>query len=322
MKLATSDLHKQPFRSEKFKSQKRNFIEIAIQFLAKIFSHKEKRMYQLMAKVCREEKVDIGIINGDFMESMRTERGLETQQDLETAFWEKRQMELLLGVNLMLNAGNHELGYILPLSTDSGGGISKDSINNFLRLAERKELYYSFIAEGFRIIFVPYLFTEEKAKDFNIELEKSKFLEKMKKDLIADNPVVLFIHDPDSLDDKGLFYLIDKNRKNIKLIFCGHYHSEINLYFTKILIKIFNSRKFELIRWIFKKMVWLASSRNDLLVQRVEEYFQKRKNIPSLIKEFNIKIIPAPGGMYGIGGGFFVLDLRSDGTYSVKKHKI
>lgn len=321
MKLATSDLHKQPFKKEKFKSQKKNFIETAIQFLAKIFSYKEKRMYQLMAKVCREEKVDVGIINGDFMESLRTERGLETQRDLETAFWEKRQMELLLGVDLMLNAGNHELGYILPLSTDEEGGISKASINNFLRLAERDELYYSFVAEGFRIIFIPYLFTEEKAKDFDIELEKDKFLGKLEGDLLSDKPVILLIHDPDSLDDKGLFYLIDKNRKNIKLIFCGHYHSEINLSFTKILIKIFNSEKLWAIRWIFKKAVWLASSRNDLLVQRVEEYFQKRKNIPSLIDEFNIKIIPAPGGMYGIGGGFFVLDLHSDGTYSIEKHK-
>ena len=51
--------------------------------------------------------------------------------------------------------------------------------------------------------------------------------------------------------------------------------------------------------------------------QGIQECYRERKMIPELIKEFGVQIIPAPGGMQGLGGGFLVLDME---TLEVKKY--
>ena len=255
------------------------------------------------------------------MESSATERGLATERDLEMAKKVLFDLENDLGTEFKLNLGNHESGYILPLSTDKDGGISRASIKNFLELAGRKDMYHSFVTEGFRFVFVPYLFTESNAKDFNLCKMKKKFLKKMRRDVETSlEPIVVFIHDPDSLTDSNLLEIIRSNREKIGGIFYGHYHSEFNLFFAKILVKIFNSWWLILPRIFLNIVFWIISGRNMRIVRELGKYFRSRKNIPKIIKELDAVLIPAPTGMFGIGGGFLTLEIE-DGNFQIKKYK-
>jgi hypothetical protein len=149
MKILLSDLHIAPFRAEKFKTQKRNFIESLIHFFAVKLQKKEKKLFEKMKEIIKAEKISVGISNGDLMESSATERGWAKVEDFQMAKKVIGKLEEDLGVRLEMNMGNHESGYILPLSTDEDGGISKESMRNFLLVAGREELYRTFVAEDF-----------------------------------------------------------------------------------------------------------------------------------------------------------------------------
>lgn len=324
MKIAVSDQHIQPFKAEKFKTQRRNFVEILIQKFTEFFGGRTEKMYQLMADVIKAEKISIGIFNGDFMESSATERGLYTERDLEVVRHMLATEKAKLGLEeIQLNMGNHESGYNLPLSTDPQCGISKKSVENFLALTERDNLYYSFKLDGYTIIFVPYIFSEDTARDFDLQKEKDDFLLKFQSELESSDRVILFVHDPDSFDDKQLIKLVRENRQAIKMIFYGHYHSWINLFFTKLLILIYTRWFLIFPRWFFfNPIIWLAAGRDKEKIGKISKYFRKRRNIPRIIKELDAILIPAPGGMYGIGGGFYVINLSDNGSYRIEKHSL
>lgn len=311
MEILLSDFHFPPFREEKFKTQKLNPIEWLIQLFVDLLKKKEEKIFVKMMKIARERDIALGIVNGDLMESSATERGLQKEIDYRAARIVKRWLEKLLRITICLNMGNHESGYNLPLSTDPKAGISVKSLKNFLRLTGRTGLYHSFEIEGFRVIFIPYLFTEDFAVDFDIGKEKAKFLKKMARDFQRNEKIIVFTHDPDSLDDPGLRYILLSNREKIKLFFCGHYHSVVTLEFVKVLIAIFNTRILFPYRWMLKLLLWYASGGNSKMVRKIEKYFRKRKNIPCLMRELNVVIIPAPTGMFGMGGGFLTLDLET-----------
>lgn len=318
MEILLSDFHIAPFREEKFLTQKKSFGEWLIQFFVDILKEKEARTFAAMMRIIRERNISLGIVNGDLMESSATERGMDTERDLKAATIVKRWLERLLGVSLILNMGNHECGYKnQPLVTDPKAGISKRSLKNFLCLTERDDLYFSFFLDGYKVIFIPYLFTEIQACDFDIDEEKAKFLQKMREDLEQNENIIIFAHDPESLGDPGLCNLLRTHREKIKLFFCGHYHSTVTLNVIKVFIMIFNSRMLLPYRWMVKIMLWYAFSGNANIVKLIEQYFRKRKNIPNLVREFGVKIIPAPTGMFGIGGGFLTLNLE---TLEVKKN--
>lgn len=322
MKILLSDLHIAPFKKGKFQTQKKNFIEWIIQFFASILGEKELGIFELMQKISREEGISLGISNGDLMEATATERGWATEKDFLAAKKIISDLESELGIRLEMNMGNHETGYILPLSTDMDGGMSKQSIGNFLSLAKREDVYYSFLAEGFRFIFIPYFFTEKIAKDFDLAKMKEEFSKKMKLDLRNSvEPVIIFIHDPDSMMDENLSSEIWANREKIKAIFYGHYHSELNLFFAKILVKIFNYWWLVIPRLILNVVFWTVSGRNMRIVRELGKYFRSRKNIPDMIKALKMILIPAPTGMFGIGGGFLTLEIFSDGSFQIKRYK-
>ncbi|MDI6778169.1 MAG: metallophosphoesterase [Patescibacteria group bacterium] len=316
MEILLSDLHISPFREEKFKTQKLNPIEWLIQLFADLLKKKEEQVFVEMMKIARERDITLGIVNGDLMESSATERGIWKETDYKAARKVKRWLEKLLRIKILLNMGNHESGYNLPLSSDPKAGISLKSLRNFLRLTGRTELYHSFELEGFWIVFIPYLFTEDHAVDFDIEKEKANFLKKMAKDFQKNEKIVVFTHDPDSLDDPGLRHILLANREKIKLFFCGHYHSLVTLGFVKALIAIFNVPILFPYRWTLRLLLWYATSGNGVMVKKIEAYFQKRKNIPRLMRVLNVRVIPGPTGMFGMGGGFLTVNLE---TLEVKR---
>jgi len=322
MKIILSDLHSAPFRGEKFLTQKKNFIEIIIQYFAKKFEGKDKeeKMFNKIRKIIKRENIKKGYFNGDFMEARRTERGMNTSEDLNMACRLRDYLLQKLGLEKgEFNLGNHESGYDLPLGTDSEKGINRKAIDNFLLFAGRQELYYSFCEDGFRFIFIPYIFSEDKATDFNLKAEKRKFIVKMKKDLSKNMPTILLVHDPDSFDDAKLVRVIQKNRDKIKFIFYGHYHSWINLAGMKILIAIYTDKWLYPVRQILDKIFLKLAKGDERIVDEMGKYFRKRKNIPALIKELGAILTPAPTGTFGIGGGYLVLDSEKR---TIRKYKL
>ncbi|HBI34297.1 MAG TPA: hypothetical protein DEA43_01910 [Candidatus Moranbacteria bacterium] len=321
MKILLSDWHLAPFRVEKFLTQKRNFIEIIIQYFAKKFEDKEKeaKMLESIRLVVKKENIKVGYFNGDFMESRRTERGMNTTEDLEKALELKAYIMKKLGLILaFFNLGNHESGYDLPLCTDAEKGINWQAIKNFLVFTEAEELYCSFYEDNSKLIFVPYIFSEEKARDFDLDAEKKIFLGRMREDLKEDIPTILLVHDPDSFDDVELLGLIRENREKIKFIFFGHYHSWINLFFMRIMVNVYGRILLFPFR-CFVDLFFFALTKGDVhIVRELGIYFRKRKNIPTIIRELGAVLIPAPTGTVGIGGGYLVLDLGK-GTYEKKK---
>lgn len=308
-----SDPHRQPFKKRKFLTQERNLGERIIQWFADVLAPLERKVFERMKNAIEKENITLCVCNGDMVESSCTERGLYTEEDLEVAKEEAGKLKEELGVDyLELNMGNHESGYNLPLSTDPEAGISMASIENFLLLSGRKKLYYSFAMDGYKVIFVPYLFSEEGAKDFDLGEMKKRFLDEFEADFLSgDNPVILFVHDPDSFDDERLLGIITSSKERIKFIFFGHYHSELNLFVAKMLIRIYTKCWLFPVRWIVNLMVWLAFGRKKQKVHAISQYFKKRRNIPKIIKSLNAVLIPAPNGMFGIGGGFLVFDTET-----------
>jgi len=318
--LLTSDWHKTPFKEEKFQTQKKNLGERIIQFLGGIGAD---AVMEQMEKVIREKVISIVIHNGDMMESSRNERGLSTSKDLQEAMKIRDTFISESGVNrFILNAGNHELGYVLPLSTDPNGGISSMSMYNFVELAGCDgDFFQVVLVDGFKIILIPYLFSEDEAAiGHDLLLWKKVFLRNLKRELSESESTVLLLHDPDSLADENLLRLISLYREKIKLIFCGHYHAEATLRFVKWLVRIFNSSWLLPIRCLVMLSLWPVFGWP--IAKAIREYFRKRKNIPDLIKELNVQIIPAPGGMLGFGGGFLILNLFEDGKFEIEKHLI
>lgn len=322
MKILLSDLHLAPFRAQKFESQKMNHIEALIQFFAKKFEdpQKEEKMLRRIRNVIEREGIQVGNFNGDFMESLRTERGMSTKEDLEKM--RELRIKILKQLGLLwgwFNLGNHESGYDLPLATDPERGINKAAIDNFLLFINREELYHSFFMDGCKIIFIPYIFSEEKARDFDLNQMKREFLSKMTEDLKEDVAIMLFVHDPDSFDDKQLLSLIRANRSKIKFIFFGHYHSWINLFFMRIMSTIYSVKMYGVCRLVLNKIFLIVAKGDSRIVEELGKYFYKRRNIPRIIKELGAILIPAPSGTFGIGGGYMVLDIEK---VTIKKHKL
>jgi predicted phosphodiesterase len=321
MKILLSDIHEQPFREEKFKTQKKDWIESFIQFFA---DKKREEPIEKIKRIIEEQEVDVVVTNGDLSESSATERGMNSERDFDASIKVLTKWSEKLKKKIRINGGNHEFGYDLPLSSDPQAGIRRESVSNFLKLAGWDSIYHSeLLDDGYKIIFVPYIFSEESAYDFDIKDLQKIFLLSMEQDLKANShPAILFIHDPDSFDHEGLTNLIRDYKNHIKIIFYGHYHSWVNLLGAKILIAIFNKWWLIAIRPIISTIFYFLSKRDVVRTKKVKVYFQKRKNVPKLIKEFGAILIPAPNGMFGIGGGFLTLDLRSDGSYKIEKHKI
>ncbi len=154
--LLTSDWHKTPFKKEKFKTQKKNWIERLIsRRMGK--QEKEKAVFEEMARIIHEENIKLVINNGDLMENPQNEQGLITRKGIGTAKQIMRSFCEKYHVQMELNAGNHCTAYKLGLSTDPDGGISLASIAGFLELTGRKSAYHSFEFYGCRIILIPFL---------------------------------------------------------------------------------------------------------------------------------------------------------------------
>lgn len=316
MQILISDLHETPFRDVKFESQKYGLGEAAIQQAAK--RNKSKQVLWEAKKLIAANRIPFVISGGDFMEAECTERGWQTEDDVAEARKALSCASSFLGAEIIENIGNHETGYELPLTTDPEAGISLQSISNTLKTLGRESLYHSLVHKGFRFCFLPYLFMEKRGVDFDIEKLKTELVRMFERDLEKPEPTILFLHDPDSLCYEPLLEIVREHKENgkIKLIFCGHFHARETLGFFNLLVKCFNGPWW--IQWLsglISIITWKAFSLD--IAKRVQKYFVERRQLPAILKELGVTIIPAPGGMMGIGGGFLVLNME---TLKVKKY--
>ncbi|MCD6150011.1 metallophosphoesterase [bacterium] len=92
----------------------------------------------------------------------------------------------------------------------------------------------------------------------------------------------LLLHDPTAiLPRTAIRKIIDSHHRKITAIVHGHLHAEFSAKLTRAFYKPFRQ---------FCKM-------------------------------YKLILVPAPWGMFGIGGGFLILNLFDDGSYQIKKHK-
>ncbi len=210
-------------------------------------------------------------------------------------------------------AGGHEVGYVLPLSTDPEGGPSEKSIQMFEE--NFNQLFYTF-SEG-RYKFVVLSSDLELLKGGTDELMKRKKLQgEFYKDEITytqpEQKVVLMLHDPDAL--APMFSFLGKNLDKIEKTFSGHQHAQwVNKIYPN-LCSMASSRVLELpLKPLFNKFF---PGKADA----VWDYFRQNKDNAQIWNSVKLSIIPAPGGMLGIGGGFLIADLKENGI-EVKKIK-
>lgn len=116
--------------------------------------------------------------------------------------------------------------------------------------------------------------------------------------------------------DEKLTELLREHKQKISLIFCGHYHADFTKLVNKVLINIFSWKPLLPLLVVTRMILNILFS--NKVSSNVEKYYKKRTKIPALLTEFGVRIIPAPGGMMGFGGGFLILDLE---TLEIKKYR-
>jgi hypothetical protein len=210
-------------------------------------------------------------------------------------------------------AGGHEVGYVLPLSTDPEGGPSEKSIQVFEE--NFNQLFYTF-SEG-QYKFVVLSSDLELLKGSTDKLMKQKELqaEFYKDEITYTQPnqrIVLMLHDPDAL--APMFSFLGKNLDKIEKTFSGHQHAQwVNKIYPN-LCSVASSRLLELpMKPLFNKFF---PGKADV----VWNYFRQNKDNALIWNSVKLSVIPAPGGMMGIGGGFLIADLKENGI-EVRKVK-
>jgi hypothetical protein len=120
------------------------------------------------------------------------------------------------------------------------------------------------------------------------------------------------LHDPDAL--APMFSFLGKNLEKIEKTFSGHQHAQwVNKIYPK-LCSVASSRVLQLpLKPLFNRFF---PGKADA----VWSYFRQNKNNAQIWSSVKLSVIPAPGGMLGVGGGFLVADLKEDGI-EVKKIK-
>jgi len=211
-------------------------------------------------------------------------------------------------------AGGHELGYVLPLSTDPEGGPSEKSIEVFEE--NFNQIFYTFSEGKYKFVVLSSDLELLKGGTENM-MKKKKLQEEFYKDEITytqpEQKVVLMLHDPDAL--APMFSFLGKNLDKIEKTFSGHQHAEWVKKIYPGICSAASSRVLEVpLKPIFNK--FFPGKANA-----VWNYFRENKNNAQIWNSVKLSIIPAPGGMMGVGGGFLVADLKEEGI-DVKKIKV
>ncbi|EKE19931.1 MAG: hypothetical protein ACD_8C00083G0004 [uncultured bacterium] len=317
--LLLSDFHKLSVPVGKQKGQNLKFLEKIAEGIINIWKRWNmkyaipKMMHKLFCMTAQQgEKFDLQIINGDVIECEYNERGIMMEVDRQ----ELRRMinTITSGVALektFVVAGDHELGYRLPLSTDPKGGISPQSIDNFVHVVgplwqtfSIEKIHFLLLNSSLMIQKTDHLSLVSQERIERLRIKQQAFVISTLEKIAESETVFVFLHDPDAIVEfnayiRDFYYVHNKNFT----VFCGHMHAEFSLL-------------------AYKKLGELASSKYAfILPAKILKWAKSNGWRLQLFEKYDLQIIPAPGGMMGIGGGFKVLNIHKDGTFEVRKCK-
>lgn len=284
------------------------------QLIAKSMKENENRFILSLEEARVIEGIDFLFFGGDSVTGYG-ERGLIGPDSLDHISKFKKLMEgYFPGLPKKYMAGGHEVGYILPLSTDPEGGLSEKSIQVFEQ--NFNELFYSFTEGRYKFVVLS-SDLELFSKGTEELLKRRKLQQEFYKDETSytqrGQKVVIMIHDPDAL--VPMFPFLESNISKIERTFSGHQHAQWVNKIYPALCQLASSRLLEIpLKPVFNKFF---PGKADA----VWSYFSANRHNAHIWKSLNLTIIPAPGGMMGIGGGFLVADLHDEGI-KVNKVKI
>lgn len=279
-------------------------------------------------ELSKKRKFNHVMVLGDLIECVFNERGLLTAKDLEVAEGLKDVLiyELASKEAVSILPGDHELGYILPLSIDPNGGMSKASCTNFMERVGNIFNHYTldyFPTGKFHFVVIcssllcqnlKLLFRNDSEWLEGLKEQQNDFLVRVLKEVWEEDHVFIFLHDPDGLEELDKIVAQNCDYKNLRIkVFCGHFHSEETLAKYERLGKIANadSSSLKIKRWLFRRFE---------KGRKIMAWAERNPARMKLIKKYDVQIVPGLNGMLGSGKGALILNLFDDGGYEIEKH--
>ena len=281
--------------------------------------HNLKRKPAVLKAFKENRSFDFAIHLNDIVECEYVERGLVMENDVAKTeeFYQEFKKAAGLRKNVMTASGHHTLGYKLPLSKDPQGGISKQAVENYQKIFGQLfkiQTYgrFRFIALSCSLFLQKIRHLPEEERQFIVDLKMKQigFLEDQLSQAESGEIIFIFIHDPDAIEviDE---WLRDDLKKRIGKVFCGHLHAS----FVKNAYKAVGSLS------CFRPLASVLGKNS--MGQKVLDWSAGNEKRAKIFDKYKLEIVPSPTGMFGIGGGkFLVLLLYDDGSYKIEKHKI
>jgi len=275
----------------------------------------ERRFELLLREVQKVGNVDYLFFGGD-MVSGYGERGLSGPNSQEAIREFKAVVDRFISSNVSKKyvAGDHELGYYLPWSWDEKGGINEKAIEMFE--GNFNELFYTFQEGQYKFIILSSdleLVTPGMRGATDGVLKKKKEQQEFYKDTISemqrDEKIVLMMHDPDALNP--MFSFLEQHLAKMEKTIVGHHHAEWITALNKFGYSLASTTLGGKSMQFLKKYILTTNLEHAL----------KYKDNARIWKEMKLVTIPAPGGNFGIGGGFLVGLLNEDGL-EIQKHRL
>jgi len=324
--LLISDFHWMVVPPWRQKGQtKKGFFGHIVEFFISIWKlFNNRNMMKALGKISQSGSFTRVISLGDLTECEWNERGMILSSDVRELAELKKLIESSIKVKreaFHYLAGDHELGYILPLSCDPDGGISWESIGNFQSVFNSLfsgftigENHFLLLSSALMTLSLYYLSIAEARDIYKLQEDQRNFIWNFLADKRKDDRIFIFLHDPDALETFDAYtnnFDVMKGRKY--KAFCGHMHAEEGLKSYENLGKIANAKTIfqRIVRWFFNR---------TKKGKKVMKWAKGNLKRTAIFKKYDLQIVPATGGMMGKGRGFLILNLHDDGSHEIEKH--
>jgi len=277
----------------------------------------ERRFELLLKEIQKVGDVKYLFFGGD-MVSGYGERGLSGENSQEAISEFKKVVDSFIseGVQKHYVAGDHEMGYYLPWSWDEQGGLNERAIEMFE--GNFNELFYTFNEDQYKFVILSsdleLVDKQKEARGVSEEiLRKQSRQRTFYKDEISgaqkDEKIVLMLHDPDAL--QPMFDFLEQHLDKIERTFVGHHHAQWVTAMQKYLYSLAGST-------LGKPSLKFLE---QYIAQSSLEHLRKNSINAKIWNQMKMVTIPAPGGNFGLGGGFLVAKLGEDGL-DIQKHNL